>query len=318
MGGWWPRRTEIDKVPMANSHDCCSTTYADHPWRGTVEIGENVRIASDTYRVEFDCPEIARRVVPGQFVMLRLPKTDDPLLGRPLAVYDVATDHQGQPQGLKIVYLVVGKMTGRLAELTPGTRLEVWGPLGNGFPVRPTEHLVMVAGGIGQTPMLTLGRECLGKQPFGEPPREVTPARRVTLCYGGRHAERLAGVDDFQRSGIEVRLSTDDGSAGHHGLVTDLIGPVVEQSPEPCRIACCGPEPLLEATARIAAELKIPCHVSLESPMACGIGICFSCVTKIREKHGNNRGGGDTSSDAWDYRRTCVDGPVFNAEDVVF
>ena len=75
----------------------------------------------------------------------------------------------------------------------------------------------------------------------------------------------------------------------------------------PCRIVCCGPEPMLEAVAEISRELRVPCQVSLETPMACGIGICFSCVARIRDASGN-----------WDYRRTCVEGPVFEAEDVAF
>ncbi|MBN2579282.1 MAG: dihydroorotate dehydrogenase electron transfer subunit [Pirellulales bacterium] len=272
--------------------------------------------------------------------MLRLSGGDDPLLGRPLALYDVvfsplplgegqgvrATGIQNSPHpsplraptegwsgegtdawGLDIVYLVVGKMTGRLAKVLPGTVLEAWGPLGNGFPPEPTEHLLMVAGGIGQTPFPALAREYLGKRRYGQPPREVAPAKKVTLCYGARTAEYLAGVDDFRRIGVDVRISTDDGSAGHRGLVTELIEPMVAESGLNCRIVCCGPEPMLQATAKIAARLKIPCQVSLETPMACGIGACFSCVAKIRDGHGG-----------WDYRRTCIEGPVFNAADVEF
>ena len=195
----------------------------------------------------------------------------------------------------------------RLAKLPPGSPLEVWGPLGNGFPAQPAAHLIMVAGGIGQTPFLALGKECLGRWAYGDPPREVPRAERVTLCYGGRSEQYLGGVDDFRRAGIEVRLSTDDGSAGHHGLVTELIRPAVEESVGPCRIVCCGPEPMLEAAAEVSRELRVPCQVSLETPMACGIGICFSCVARIRDASGN-----------WDYRRTCVEGPVFEAEDVEF
>ena len=91
------------------------------------------------------------------------------------------------------------------------------------------------------------------------------------------------------------------------GLVTELIEPVVEGSSGDCRIVCCGPEPMMDATAKIARRLEVPCQVSLETPMACGIGICFSCVAKIRDTSG-----------AWDYRRTCVEGPVFDAERVEF
>ena len=283
------------------------TSYADHAWQGTVTVRQNVRLARDTYRIRFDCPQIARRILPGQFIMMRLAGCDDPLLGRPMALYDVLRDSDGKPQSLDIVYLVVGKMTRLLAAAEPQTPLEVWGPLGNGFPPAETEHLVMVAGGIGQTPFLALGREFLGGQTYGDPPRKAPRAEKVTFCYGTRSGQYLAGVDDFQRAGVEVRLSTDDGSAGHHGLVTDLIRPVLEQSTLACRIVCCGPEPMMRTTGQIARQLGVRCQVSLETPMACGLGICFSCVAKIRDASGD-----------WDYRRTCVEGPVFEAEDVEF
>src|SRR6185295_13036469 len=101
--------------------------------------------------------------------------------------------------------------------------LEVWGPLGNGFPPTPAEHLLMVAGGIGQTPFLALARESLGQRSYGDPSRAVPQASRVTLCYGARTKELLAGVEDFAALGVDVRISTDDGTAGQQGLVTQLL-----------------------------------------------------------------------------------------------
>jgi len=282
--------------------------YPDRVWHGTVAIDENVAMARDTYRLRFACPEIAERVVPGQFVMLRLPGTSDPLLGRPLALYDTVPGLGGTPARLDIVYLAVGKMTRRLATSERGAPLVVWGPLGNGFPPTATDHLVMVAGGIGQTPFLALASEYLGLKRYGSPPRCVPRAARVTFLYGVKSAEYLAGVEDFRRLGIEVRISTEDGSAGYHGLVTALIEPAIAESPSPCRIVCCGPERMMEATAALSRQLGVPCQVSLESPMACGIGACFSCVAKVR-----GRGG-----EPWDYRRTCVEGPVFDAEEIEF
>jgi len=222
-------------------------------------------------------------------------------------MYDVVLDSDARPIGLDIVYLVVGKMTGRLAASRSGDLLEVWGPLGNGFAPTETEHLILVAGGIGQTPFVSLAQEALGLRTYGTPPRRASWAGKVTLCYGVRSKDYLAGVKDFDRAGADVRLSTDDGSAGHHGPVTDLVRPVIGQSPLRCRIVCCGPEPMMQATARIARELRLPCQVSLETPMACGIGICFSCVARVRDGSGR-----------WDYRRTCLEGPVFDAEDVEF
>lgn len=282
-------------------------TYADQAWHGPVEVVANEPIARDTYRVRFGCPEIARRIVPGQFVMVRFARCDDPLLGRPLALYDVVRAADGSPWGLDIVYLAVGKMTRRLAQAAPGERLEVWGPLGNGFSPRPTEHLVMVAGGIGQTPLLALAKEALGREGYGDPPRSASPAARVSLCYGARTRDSLAGIDDFRRVGVEVRVSTEDGSAGHRGLVTELVPPLLAPDASRCRVVCCGPEPMMAATARLAHEQGVPCEVSLETPMACGLGICFSCVARIRDGSGQ-----------WDYRRVCVEGPVFDARDVDF
>jgi dihydroorotate dehydrogenase electron transfer subunit len=280
--------------------------YADRAIAAQVQLVENVRLARDTWRVRFECPELARRIAPGQFVMLRLAGCDDPLLGRPLALYDTVLSPAGEPTGIDLVYLVVGKLTSRLAQATAGARLEVWGPLGNGFPPQPTEHLLMVAGGIGQTPFLALARESLGLRRYGPTDRAAARARRITFCYGARSGEYLAGLDDFRSLGIDVQLATDDGSVGRRGFVTELLADLLRE-PSGARVVCCGPEPMMEATAEICHAAGVPCQVSLETPMACGIGICFSCVAKVRQADGG-----------WDYKRTCVDGPVFDAARIVW
>jgi dihydroorotate dehydrogenase electron transfer subunit len=281
--------------------------YADQAVQRTVEVVENVRLARDTYRVRFACPEMAQRVTPGQFFMLRLAGYNDPLIGRALALYDTVLADDRLPCGIDLVYLVHGKLTSRLATFAPGQRLDVWGPLGNGFPAEPAEHLIMVAGGIGQTPFPALAQEQLGLRRYGDPPRAVSPARKITLCYGARSAEYLAGIEDFERLGVEVRVSTDDGTRGHHGLVTDLLEQTLANSQLPCRIVCCGPERMMKAVSQIAARTGVPCQVSLETPMACGIGLCFTCVARVRDDQGG-----------WDYKRTCVEGPVFNAAKILW
>jgi dihydroorotate dehydrogenase electron transfer subunit len=281
--------------------------YADQARQRTVTVLQNTRIARDTYRLRFECPEIARLITPGQFVMLRLAGYDDPLLGRALALFDTTLTATGEASCVDVVYLVGGKMTQRLMDFQPGQKLEVWGPLGNGFSVPKMDHLVMVAGGIGQTPFLALAQQCLGQREYGMAPQPVTPVSRVTFCYGVRSAEFLAAVEDFQRVGVDVRIATDDGSAGHHGLVTDLLEQVLAEVDSSCFVACCGPEAMMEQVARITREMGVPCQVSLETPMACGIGICFSCVAKVRQSDGH-----------WDYRRTCVEGPVFDAQEIAW
>jgi dihydroorotate dehydrogenase electron transfer subunit len=298
--------------------------YADRAGYYSAEIVENVPLAKDTLRVRMRCPELARRIVPGQFLMMRLSGCDDPLLGRPLALYDTEVSPAGEPIGIDVVYLMLGKMTSRLARFGAGQTLEIWGPLGNGFQPEPVEHLIMVGGGIGQTPFMALAKESLGLRRYGDPSRDAPPVKRVTLCYGARRREYLAGVEDFERLGVEVQISTDDGSAGHHGFVTDLLRRALdvplsgrEEHPTPVvgsaasvaqRIVACGPMPMMKAVAGIAATAEIPCQVSLETPMACGIGICFSCVAKVRDPLGGE----------WDYRRTCVEGPVFDATRIVW
>ncbi|HEX5104401.1 MAG TPA: FAD-binding oxidoreductase, partial [Pirellulaceae bacterium] len=242
-------------------------------------IVENVRLARDTFRVRLHAPEIARRIVPGQFVMARIAGLNDPLIGRPLALYDTVIGTDGQPAAIDLVYLVKGKLTTRLCGMQPGQLLDVWGPLGNGFGAEGSgagdqgaeggvqgsgirvqgpeigartsdagegvprsihhrlaavglrgkrlhaarQHLILVAGGIGQTPFLALAQEALHLKRYGEPPREVPRAERITFCYGARTADYLAGVEDFERLGIDVRIATDDGSRGHPGLVTELL-----------------------------------------------------------------------------------------------
>jgi dihydroorotate dehydrogenase electron transfer subunit len=215
--------------------------------------------------------------------MLRLPNNTDPLLGRPLALY------RAEAHRIEVVYLAVGKMTHRLTEVKPDTPLELWMPLGNGFPDNKVQHTIIVAGGIGQTPFLMYCQNRLGQE-------------RISLLYGARSNLRVACMDDFRQLGITPNIATDDGSEGYHGLVTDLI----EKSYQPgetTQLLCCGPLPMLKSAFSVAQKLELPCFVSLETPMSCGLGICFGCVVHYRE----------SENSAWDYRRTCIDGPVFDA-----
>jgi dihydroorotate dehydrogenase electron transfer subunit len=268
-------------------------------------IVENIRLADSTYRVRLHTPELARAVLPGQFFMLRLPGSSDPLLGRPFALYDTVLDGDGQPTAIDIVYLVIGKLTGLLAEARAGDEVVVWGPLGNGFSFldddKEVTHIGLVAGGIGQTPFLAYARALLGARGYaGRPARR--PVQRVSLYYGVRTAGLAACVDDFRAAGAEVHLASDDGSLGFRGYVTGLL----DQHPSPDHLVGCGPAPMLQALTALAQRRGVSCEVSLETPMACGVGICFSCVTRV------------STASGWDYQRVCVDGPVFDAARLVW
>lgn len=268
----------------------------------TVPVTENIRLARNTFRIRLHAPEIARAIRPGQFVMLRLPGATDPLLGRPFALYDTVLNAQGQAAALDIVYLIVGKLTGLLADRRPGDTVDIWGPLGNGFPdLAGRDQIALVAGGIGQTPFLAYIRALLGQRGYaGRPPQRA--AQRVALYYGVRTADLAAGLEDFRNAGAEIHLATDDGTLGHHGVVTRLV----EMHGRPEHLVGCGPEPMLHALRDLAQRWEVPCHLSLETPMACGVGICFSCVTKVR------------TPDGWDYRRVCIDGPIFDAAELAW
>jgi len=278
--------------------------YADGAQQHAVQVVERRELAHETYLVRIACPEMATQICPGQFLMVRKPDSAEPLLGRAFAMYDVAANESCEAAFVDIVFHIVGKMTQILSEVRPGDRLVVWGPLGNGFVPKETNHLVMVAGGIGQTPFLSLAKEYLGVADFG---RAVHKAKKVTLCYGARSASYLAGVPDFEKLGVEVIISTDDGSLGHHGLVTEVLKEVLLSSNDDQRVVCCGPEKMMASVSKVCSEKNVSCQVSLETPMACGIGICFSCVTPVRQQDGS-----------WDFKRTCVDGPVFDSTELVW
>lgn len=270
----------------------------------TATVVEQVRMARDTYRLRLRCPEIAKRITPGQFFMVRPDQGSDPLLGRPFALYDVFEEN-GAIAGVDFGYVVVGKLTSEMSRWKPGDAARIWGPLGNGFPTPPAGRLVMVAGGIGQTPFLAVSREALRLKRYGRPARQLDASTaNLTLLYGARSRDYLAGLDDFRHEGLTVRVSTDDGTAGHRGFVTDLLDDEIAAD-RPAAIYCCGPEPMMHAVAQRCEAAGIPCWLSLESPMACGFGACFSCVVKVK------------TPDGWDYRRSCVEGPVFRSEELV-
>lgn len=300
---------------MLSSPTSC---FADAARYLSARVVFNRPIAERTFRIRLECAPIAAAARPGQFAMLRLPDRSDPLLARPLAFYDTFRSADDErPDGpadsrryADFIYLVHGKFTTALQHVAAGAEIAVWGPLGNGFTIVPeAAHLVLVAGGIGQTALLALGRERLGGAAYGGGPPAAS-ARRVTLCWGARSSAMFGAMEDFRAAGIDVQLATLDGSAGRRGTVIDLLDtlPGLATSRGETHVACCGPEGMMAAVSRWAAARDIGCHVSLEAPMACGIGICFTCVARVR----------DTAADPWDYRRTCIEGPVFEASRIVW
>ncbi len=285
--------------------DC--VTSNEKLWCGEGKVLTNAPIADSTWRIAVEAPKFAALAKPGQFVMLRLADSNDPVLGRPFAVFN-ADPVSGR---VEAVYAVVGKATNKMTKLAPGDKLELWGPLGNGWNVafqnKTPKRVALVAGGVGCAPFYMLVKELMAKEHGSRP--------ETTYLFGARSQARMNCVEDFRKLGVRVEIATEDGSVGAKGFVTNVLPEIFPDDADPndCLVLACGPTPMLRAVAKWCAERKFECWTSLESPMACGMGICFSCVVKwiIDPALGDVEGN-------WDYRRTCVDGPVFNAAHLVW
>lgn len=250
-------------------------------------------IAPDLYRLRFISDPIASQARPGQFVMVRPMKFREPLLPRPFSM------HRVQGKQIELLFKVVGQGTRQLAELKRGDLLEVRGPLGKGFILDKDQEPILVAGGMGVAPLLFLAEFWKGTQKKG--------ARKFPkLFIGARTQKELLCFKEFERAGVEIWAATDDGSFGEKGLVTDLLKKkILEPSPGQVLLVC-GPTPMLKAVRSWAVRKRIPCQLSLEAHMACGLGACLGCVVARKEGPG------------FVYAKVCQEGPVFDAHEVLW
>lgn len=239
------------------------------------------------YRLVAEAPDIAPLVQPGQFAHVRIPTLRDALLRRPFSIFQV------QGPTFSILYKVVGKGTEALARLASGERLNVIAPLGHGFtvPSAGDELPVLVAGGYGAAALYLLAERS---------------GRKGILLVGGRRQADILGEREFRELGWEVQVSTEDGSDGVRGLVTDLLVAELRRNGPGRKVFACGPMGMLKAVAQIAAQFGVPAEVSLDTPMCCGLGVCLTCVVPVRTAGG------------WDYQRVCTEGPVFDARQVAW
>ncbi|MEN8149601.1 MAG: dihydroorotate dehydrogenase electron transfer subunit [Planctomycetota bacterium] len=256
-------------------------------------VTKNVRIGADAFFMELDCPDVAALSLPGQFLMVKCAEGLEPLTGRPFSIADVVGDR------LHLGYLVVGKGTGLLAQMTEGTRVGILGPLGKPFDYRGVaDRHVMVAGGIGSAPFPLLARGIA----------EDAPDAERTVLLGGRSQDHLYFADRFEQLGCTVRAATDDGSAGHHGFVTDLMAEYVGEPG--VKFYGCGPTPMFLAMERTLGDADNPCEISVEPIMSCGFGACYGCVVPVRKDD-------DPSGEEWEYVKSCKEGPTFDIRDLV-
>jgi len=258
----------------------------------------NEPVGRDFHRIELLCPDMTGDVQPGQFVTVRGDWGSNPLLRRPFSVADCDAGES------LLVLLVkrVGPATELLSALVAGDALSVTGPMGHGFDLSvvagaaPTSpgRLYIVAGGCGIAPLPLVVR-CA----------KAMGVLDVVLLYGAAGA-RDCDVADWAASLVHrISIATEDGSRGVKGLVTDLLAEELAGGDD-ALVCACGPTPMLRAVAAMALEAGIPCQVSIEAHMACGIGVCNGCVIPVASPTGRA------------YKKCCTDGPVFDAADVLW
>ena len=262
----------------------------------------NQKQAPEHYLLSVSLPGERFQPKPGQFCMLSCGPTTDPLLRRPLSIHDYCPKKGKNPPRLDFLYRVVGTGTGLLSHMKPGDSVDILGPLGNGFDIdHSLEYILFIAGGIGIAPLPYLAERLIEK------PGSI-PGR---LLVGAKRAEQILTIERFKEVGLEVTIYTEDRSLGKKGCVTDDL----ERELKPClkkrsMVFACGPTGMLAIVAEKCSARKIPCQVSLDRRMACGVGACQGCAVRAAE-------GSSASADRM-YKRVCLDGPVFDAKEIMW
>lgn len=253
----------------------------------TVQIVSNERNTDLYFRLVVRAPHIAPLVQPGQFVHVRIPPLKDALLRRPFSVFQVEGDT------FSILYKAVGKGTEVLSRMRTGEELSAIGPLGHGFSVPQPggETPLLVAGGYGMAAMYLLAQR--------------SPQKGIVFVGGRRRVDILCEAE-FRALGWNVRATTEDGSHGEKGLVTQPLIAELRPSTTGRKLFACGPTPMLKAVGKIAEEFNVPAELSMDEHMCCGVGVCLTCVIPVK------------NGDDWEYQRTCTEGPVFDYRQVMW
>jgi dihydroorotate dehydrogenase electron transfer subunit len=262
------------------------------------EVIANTPLSHDYNVLALAAPAIAAAAAPGQFVMVKAATGHDPLLRRPFSVFEILRDAHGTITGLSLLNKRIGVSTALLYSARPGQLVACLGPLGRPFTlVEPPTEAWMVAGGVGLAPFAVLAE------------RLVASGVVTTLFYGARGASELFYVEMFERLGVRLLLTTEDGTAGERGrIVAPLERELAARHADaPVRLYACGPEGMLAATARTAARYGRPCEVSVERVMGCGLGGCYSCVVPMRGDDGR-----------YHHVRACLSGPVLPADQILW
>jgi dihydroorotate dehydrogenase electron transfer subunit len=253
----------------------------------------NTRLGASYGRIGLACGSGFARSKPGQFVMLGFPETLEPFLRRPFSIHRAIGD-EGSWRGIELLYKVVGPATRRLAQAAAGESVSLLGPLGSAFAMPPgTRRLYVAAGGVGVAPLVFLVEQLH---------RHHRPELECRVFLGGRSRDDLLCIEDFQRLGLAVVPTTDDGSCGDQCFVTTPLEEAIRQDP-PDLVLACGPREMLACVVGIVRRHCIACQISIETMMACGMGACLGCAVK-------------GAKDEARFLHACLDGPVLDADEI--
>lgn len=272
------------------------------------ELLYNRAVAPGLFRMRVHCAAVARQAWPGQFIMLQVSDHTDPLLRRPFSL--CGTDGET----LEILYRVAGRGTSIMTAWKAQQAVHLIGPLGKGFSIPDgMKTAFLVAGGIGIAPLLFLLQHLDTQQ-------QVTGKK---IFLGGKTGDDIRVLEDFRPLPADIFIAAEDGAAGFHGLVTDLFTGHIEQHAhqylQQAAIFSCGPLAMAQAVTAIAARYGLACQLSLEATMACGIGACLGCAVKTRPCAADDHAGAhERGSMAFQYKRVCAEGPVFNSRELVW
>lgn len=249
---------------------------------------ENRLLCTDHYLLALRNDGISKTVLPGQFINILINQREELLLRRP---FSVARTNPEQ-SSVEVIYRIVGKGTAAMKGLIPGDTLDLLGPLGKGFnlPGQPMECL-LVGGGVGIAPLWGLAKDLSqGKN-------------RIIALLGFRSRDYIYGIDVFRDYGVETFVTTDDGSIGLKGFVSDHLEEILKKQID--RAYVCGPPLMLKAVIPMLRRAHIKSEVSVEEKMGCGFGACLSCVVNVK------------IDGAVEKKRACTEGPVFDAAEIV-
>lgn len=262
-------------------------------YNGRVRVLFNRSVSPRYHRLRVRFQSTAFQPEPGQFAHLRVADATDPLLRRPFSFHDIQTD--GDEVRADFLYAVVGKGTRKMEQLGEGDRMHLMGPLGNHFsPPETPYHPVLVGGGVGIPPIHMFAQKLSSNDALDTP---------VHVLMGARNADEIMCEDDFEHPNIRLHVSTDDGSRGFDGVVTELFKHLqdTDQLPSPIKLYGCGPHGMLDAIRELTDHRELPGEVAIERQMGCALGICRACVVKVRPPE----------SDQPEVQTVCREGPVF-------